>query len=320
MGTVALILHPGRPEAERLADDAVTWLEGRGHRARVLRLVGPDRIAEGGEACDLSGVDLTGTDLAVSLGGDGTFLRLVTLAYPADVPVMGVNFGRLGYLLEVAPDRLSSALDRALAGDLPVQRRSALAVSVEGEVQPAASGDRSLAGDLDVDAAKDRSSHPNRASSRRATGRWWLAFNEMVVEKTVPGHMVHLSTAVDGAECLSYKADGILVATPTGSTAYNLSAGGPVLAPQMQAMVLTPVAPHLSVSVSLVLEADRSVTITVLEPLPAVLVVDGQEVGRISPMTSVRVRIAHRPVRVVSLGERDFAGLLHSTIGTGFRR
>lgn len=321
MGTVALLLHSERPKAERLAADSVAWLERRGHRARVLRLVGPDRVAEGGEACDLSGADLTDTDLAVSLGGDGTFLRLATLAYAADVPVMGVNFGRLGYLLEVAPDRLSATLERALAGELPVQQRSALAVTVEGEVQPAASGDRSLPGDGDVEAPTKSSRSPRgeRAPSSRAAGRWWFALNEMVVEKTVPGHMVHLSTTVDGAECLSYKADGILVATPTGSTAYNLSAGGPVLAPQMQAMVVTPVAPHLSVSVSLVLEADRSVTVTVVEPLPAVLVVDGQEVGRIQPTTSVRVRTAPRPVRVLTLGERDFAGLLRSTIGTGVR-
>ena len=169
-------------------------------------------------AGDLFRADLAGADLAVSLGGDGTFLRLVPLAYAAGIPVLGVNFGRLGYLLEVEPGRFQEALGRALAGDVALEERTVLAVTVKGDLAPAPGDDRSLPGD---------------GAGDGWDGRWWVALNEMVTEKTVPGHMVHLSTAIDGEPFLTYKADGVLVATPTGSTAYNLSAGGPVVAPRL---------------------------------------------------------------------------------------
>jgi NAD+ kinase len=295
MATVAVLVNGARAEARQLADDIVPWLEGRGHRARVLELGDADRAAGHVPAGDLSGADLSWADLAVSLGGDGTFLRMVPLAYAAKIPVMGVNFGRLGYLLEVEPAQLEDALARALDGSVALEERIALAVSVNGELTPAGGDDRSLPGDGDE--------------------RWWVALNEMVTDKTVPGHMVHLSTAIDGEPFLSHKADGVLVATPTGSTAYNLSAGGPVVSPAMRAMVVTPVAPHLSIDRSLVLPAEQVVTVGVLPGRPAVLVIDGREVGRLSPGAEVICRVAPDPIRFVSLGDRGFADRLRTTLG-----
>lgn len=294
MATVAVLVNPVRDEAARLVADAVPWLEARGDRVRVLELSNADRAAGQVPAGELSGADLSGVDLAVSVGGDGTFLRLVPLAYAAGIPVLGVNFGRLGFLLEVDPGRFHEALERALSGATAVEERTVLAVTVEGELAPAAGDDRSL---------------PDESG-----GRWWVALNEMVIEKTVPGHMVHLSTSIDGQPCLSYQADGVLVATPTGSTAYNLSAGGPVVAARMRAMVITPVAPHLSFDRSLVVEPDQVVTVGVRGGRPAVLVVDGREVGRLSPGSEVSCRVAPRPLRLVSMGERGFAELLRRTV------
>jgi NAD+ kinase len=272
------------------------WLASRGHEARVLRLPDADRASGRVPGGELDRADLTGADLAVSLGGDGTFLRLVPLAYAAGIPVLGVNFGRLGYLLEVEPDRLTDALARTLAGDVTIEERVALAVTVDGSLEPAPGDDRSLQG------------------GGPQGGRWWVALNEMVTEKTVPGHMVHLTTSIDADRCLTYLADGVLVATPTGSTAYNLSAGGPVMAARMRAMVVTPVAPHLAIDRSLVLSPDQEVTVRVDGGRPAVLVVDGREVGRLSPGAEVRCRVAPDPVRLVTLGERGFAGLLRRTL------
>lgn len=302
MATVAILVNPARTEARQLIADAVPWLAAQGHEAQVLQLPGADRAAGQVPAGDLLGADLSGADLAVSLGGDGTFLRLVPLAYAAGIPVLGVNFGRLGYLLEVAPDRFQEALGRALTGDVAIEERTVLAVTVNGALTSAPGDDRSLPGD---------------GTGRGREGRWWVALNEMVTEKTVPGHMVHLSTAIDGEPCLSYQADGVLVATPTGSTAYNLSAGGPVVSSRLRAMVLTPVAPHLSIDRSLVLQPDQVVTVGVLGGRPAVLVVDGREVGRLSPGAEVACRVAPEPVRFVSLGERGFAGLLRKTLAPG---
>ncbi|MGP8060578.1 MAG: NAD(+)/NADH kinase [Acidimicrobiales bacterium] len=297
MTTVALLVHPTRPEAARLAGEAVTWLEARGHVARLLSVPGFAPEA-GGVSGGPESSDLAGSDLAVSLGGDGTFLRLVPLAYRAGVPVLGVNFGRLGYLLEVAPDRFLASLARAVAGDVAIEERTVISVSVDGGLTDAATGDRS-------------------ATVRADGGRQWVALNEMVVEKTVPGHMVALATTIDGEPAFTYQADGVLVATPTGSTAYNLSAGGPILSPRFAAMILTPVAPHLSIDRSLVLHPDQVVTVAVGKARPAVLVIDGREIGELCPGAEVVCQVAPTPLRVVTLGERGFAGLLRSTLAPG---
>jgi NAD+ kinase len=304
VATVAILVNPARADAARLASEVAEWLERRDHDARLLRLAPADRAEGKVPAGELSGADLSGADLAVSLGGDGTFLRLVPLAYHARVPVLGVNFGRLGFLLEVEPAALFETVERALAGDAPMEDRLVLAVTVRGGLTAAPGDDRSLEGDGVVSSPGER---------------WWVALNEMVVEKTVPGHMVALATEVDGEEFLSYKADGVLIASPTGSTAYNLSAGGPVLAPNLPAMVMTPVAPHLAIDRSLVLRADQEASVRVLPPRPAVLVVDGREAGRLSPGAEVVCRVAPGWLRVVCAGTRGFAGPLRRALTRGAR-
>ena len=197
---------------------------------------------------------------------------------------------------EVDPSRYNPAW--MLVGD----GREVFAVTVAGALTPAPGDDRSLEGD---------------GTACPVGERWWVALNEMVLEKTVPGHMVTLSTAVDGERFLDYKADGVLVATPTGSTAYNLSAGGPVLSPGLPAMVLTPVAPHLAIDRSVVLRADQVVTVSILPGRPAVLVIDGREVGRLAPEAEVACQVADRPLHVVCPGERGFAAPLRAALTYG---
>lgn len=288
MARVAILLHPARPEAGELAEEAVSWLGSRGHSIRVLRLTEQGGVAEDGRTAPLAGLRLDDVDLAVSLGGDGTFLRLVPFVHQAGVPLLGVNLGRLGYLLEVEPETFLDALERTLAGRTTVEERCAIEVSATAGFEPMP-GEPSEAG-------------------------CFVALNEMVIEKTVPGHMVHLSTAIDGEPAFTYKADGVLVATPTGSTAYNLSAGGPVVAPGLRAMILTAVAPHLSMDRSIVLAPEQSVIVTVLGQRPAGLVLDGRPVGGLLPGAEVACRLSAAPVRVVSLGDRGFARRLRTTL------
>ena len=302
MAAVAILVNPARSDAALLASQISEWLERRRHEAHVLRLAPADRAEGKVPAGELQDADLSGADFAISLGGDGTFLRLVPLAYRARVPVLGVNFGRLGYLLEVEPEGIFDALGPALSGEAPVEDRLVLAVTVPGGLTQARGDDRSLPGDGVVCPEGER---------------WWVALNEMVVEKTVPGHMVSLETALDGQALLTYKADGVLVASPTGSTAYNLSAGGPILAPSMPAMVMTPVAPHLAIDRSVVLRADQQASVRVLPPRPAVLVVDGREAGRLSPGAEVVCRVAPGCLRMIFTGDRGFARRLRRALTQG---
>jgi NAD+ kinase len=279
MATVTFLVHPDRADALALATDTAEWLTARGDVARILQFSGPDRVAEAGVDVGLGAVDLEGTDVAVSLGGDGTFLRVVRLAATVDVPVLGVNFGRLGYLPDLGPDQVRGALQKVLDGEAAIEERCALEVSIS---------DHSIPDDVST----------------------MLALNEVVIEKIDFGHTVRLATTIDGEQALTYSADGLIVATPTGSTAYNLSAGGPILAPTLRAMVVTPVAPHFSLDRSLVLAEDQCVAIEVAPDRSGVLVIDGQEVGRLAPGAVITCRVAQRPVRVVRSEPHTFGTIL----------
>ena len=278
MSTVTFLVHPERPDALALANETAEWLTGRGDSARILQFSAPDQVTESGTASHVDAVDLEGTTVAVSMGGDGTFLRVVRMARNADVPVLGVNFGRLGYLPDLLPDQVRGALTRVFDGHAVIEDRCALEVTLS-----------------------DRS--PDDAPPL-------LALNEVLLEKIYPGHTVRLATTIDGEEALTYSADGLIVATPTGSTAYNLSAGGPILSPALRAMVVTPVAPHLSLDRSLVLTDEQPICVEIASDRAAVLVIDGQEVGHLTPGTTITCRVAARSVRVVRNDPQKFGGML----------
>jgi NAD+ kinase len=229
---------------------------------------------------DDGSVSVEGADLLVSLGGDGTLLRAVDSALEASVPVMGVNLGLLGYLTEIEPAGLEDALERFLEGRYEVEERMTLAVVVRGP-------DNTVLADV-------------------------CALNEATVEKTVPGHTVRVAASIDDRPFVTYAADGLLMATPTGSTAYNLSARGPLLSPRLRAIILTPVSPHMLFDRPLVLDPSQRVHLEVLEPRTAVLVVDGVTVCTLDPGATVDCREGDRPARLVTFGSRDFHAILRA--------
>lgn len=304
MTTIALLIHPGRHQARKIADDTMSWLSQRGIKGRRLALGAADRMVEGEVERPTDEVDLSGVDLAVSLGGDGTFLRLVPLACRFGVPLLGVNFGRLGYLLDTPPDRVSDAIDRFLRGETEVQDRALLDVTVTGELTSFGSP------------VTERERIAERKGSV-APRCQWKVLNEVVLEKTVPGHTVHLLVSLDGTPMSMYRADGVLVATPTGSTAYNLSAGGPVLSPLLRAAVVTPIAPHRSMGSSMVLASNYEIKLEVAEGRPAVLVLDGLPVGLLEPDSAVTCKLAPEPARLVRYHTRPLAVRIREVLAPG---
>jgi len=301
MTSVAILANPANEAAAKLAQDAARWLDKEGHRARMLLLKLPDLVVEDGTTRPLREVDLHDADLAVSVGGDGTFLRMIPLAHRSRVPILGINFGHLGYLLRVQPPDVETALARALSGDVVLEERAVLSIESDGT-------------HLAVDEQDPSVMVPEAPG---AAARSWLALNEVVVERTYPGHTVRLSTEIDGEPFLSYVADGVLVATPTGSTAYNLSAGGPVLAPHLRSVVVTPIAPHLGFDRSVVLDEHQAVTVRIDGVRPAVVVVDGRTVARVAPGSAVTCRIAPQNVQFVTLAPLGFGTLLRNTLAAG---
>lgn len=220
---------------------------------------------------------LDGLDLAVSLGGDGTMLYAVQHVCGQGVPVLGVNVGTLGYLTTVEPAHLFDALERFLGGDYLVEDRMMLSVSV-----------RRRNGDT-IEAT---------------------ALNECVLEKTTSGHTVNVAISINDRPFMTAAADGMIVSTPTGSTAYNFSARGPIVSPLHRAIVLTPVSPHMLFDRALVLDPNETVELEVLENRAAIIVVDGRNLGTLEPGDHIRVCEAKHDAHFVTLDGRDFHQVL----------
>jgi NAD+ kinase len=212
-----------------------------------------------------SGEPIAGAQLVVAVGGDGTFLRGAHAAAALGVPVLGVKVGRLGFLTEVDPAAAIDLIVRALANDVPVEER----LAVEAEPIDGVGFDR----------------------------QW--AMNEIMIEKRARHRLVRVRVEVDGAYLTTFSADGVIVATPTGSTAYSFSARGPIVSPTVDVLVLTAVAPHMVFDRSFVLAPGQVVTIRVVDDEPGLLSADGRDAVELGVGSAVRIRRATQPARFV---------------------
>jgi NAD+ kinase len=272
---VGLVPHRERGLAHELARAAAGWFRDRGVEVRVP--------ADEAKAVDLADLAVptegfaSGLDLVVSLGGDGTMLHAVDLVYPAPVPILGVNVGQLGYLTAVEPDELEGSVARLVAGDFTVVERMVLSVRVD--------------------------------SHGPASGTWF-ALNEAALEKVRSGHLIRLDVSINGTAFTTYAADGVIVATPTGTTAYSFSVRGPIASPALRCLVLTPVSPHMLFDRSLVLADSEELGFDVCDDRGVVLTLDGRELGELSAGDRVTCAAAAEPLRLATLRSRDFHQVL----------
>lgn len=271
MAAIGFASHLERPHAVELAKSTAVWLEEQGHDAVMMSE--PGLLREPGPQ------SLKGLDLLVSLGGDGTMLRTVGMALGTEVPVLGVNFGRFGYLTAVEPDGLRHAIERFLAGDYHLQRRMTVGAQVfaNGSRQPRMSG---------------------------------AGLNDIVLARPSGTHTINASVAISGERFLSYAADAIIVSTPTGTTGYNLSARGPIVSPKLRCLVLTPVSPHMLFDRSLVLDSSATVSIELDGEGDADLVVDGVPCGQFELGERLVCTAGAHDAMLVSFGDRDFETVL----------
>jgi NAD+ kinase len=216
-------------------------------------------------------------DLVLSLGGDGTMLRAAQRAHAADAPLLGVNLGLLGYLTEVEKGEAVAALERVLAGDFEMEERMMLACEVDGGS--------------------------------------FVGLNEVLVERAARQRMLHLGVEVGGERLASFDADGLLVATPTGSTAYALSAGGPIVDPKSECLVVVPVNAHMVFSRPFVLSPNEVVEITVEQArVEAQLSVDGAQGCAVPAGRPVVVKRHSRRLRLVRLSGPGFLERLRAKL------
>lgn len=279
--TVGVAIKPGDPRAVQAARELAKWLAPRG----VAALFDPAAAAAVGAPASSPSELAQRADLLVVLGGDGTLLAMARALDARAVPILGINLGTLGFLAEVSVDEMESALARALAGELRLERRMRLSVEHRrGE----------------------------------AVLRDWLALNDAVVSSAV-ARLIEIDVRADGQLVTTYHADGLIVSTPTGSTAYSLSAGGPILMPSLGAFVLTPICPHTLTQRPLVVPDDAAFEIAARSGIPARLTVDGQEGAELAAGDRVCIRRSPHPVFLLVSPQRSRFEVLRAKLRWGER-
>jgi len=278
------IVRDGNPEAPGLAARLADLLRARGSEAIFVEDYGAGapagHVGMPGERIGAA------VDVMVALGGDGTFLFGAKLIADHDVPLLGLNLGSLGFLTPYALGEAETALIGAAQGRLPIEERMRLRVALYR-----------------------KGSAPETQS----------ALNEAVINQREVTRLIDLVATSDGDQITSYKVDGLILCTPTGSTAYNLSAAGPILAPDLEAIVLTPICPHTLSNRPLVVRADQGVTVTNTSRYHGVLTVDGHSSREVGPGDVVEVRKAERNLRVFRPGH-SFFKILRQKLSWGERK
>jgi NAD+ kinase len=277
-----LVTHTGRKDSTAHARTVARDLSQAGFEVRVVAEEASDLDLP--EVNPVSGVDAAnGVEIVFALGGDGTFLRAAELARPAGAPLLGINLGRVAFLAEAEISNLDQAVRDVVSRAYSVDERLTIEVSA------------TLGGEV--------------------IAQSW-ALNEVTVEKAAPERMLELMVDVDGRPLSRYGCDGVICATPTGSTAYAFSAGGPVVWPRVEALLLVPISAHALFSRPLVTAPDSRISV-VVDPYTsqAQLCCDGRRVFDLPPGAHVTVRRGLTPVRVAELRPQPFTDRLVAKFG-----
>jgi len=281
---IALIANHSKPQVYGVARDLMAWLERRGVEPLV-----PAGTAEG-IGCPERGIGAEGlarADCVLSLGGDGTLLQAARLVAKMGIPILGVNLGHLGFLTEIELNELFPSLERLLRGDFRIEDRMMLSACLERD---------------------------GRKTS-------FTALNDVVITKGAFSRMLRLEVYVDEAYLDTYPADGLIVSSPTGSTAYSLSAGGPLVSPELQVMIITPICPHTLYARPLVVRGDREIRVRVHAPgAEVMLTVDGQQGVHLDDGDEVLTSRAETPARLIRLQGRSFYSLVREKLREGGNR
>ncbi len=280
MQRIGIVAKRGERRAADAADRLASWLDQRDIEVFVEPGLGHSPAMEIDETRLADAVDLV-----VVLGGDGTLLAVARLIATRGVPIFPVNLGHLGFLCNADVEDLIPHMEQILAGNYTVVER----LLMRGEIW---------------------------RDGARLDGPWW-ALNDLVVHVGSVARTLTLRVTIDGFEAIpALRADGLIISSPTGSTAYNLSAGGPILSPQMQAMILAPMLPLSLSQRPLVVDGDSEVEVEYLGNLDrAFVTLDGQDKKPIVPGDRIQIRKADRPVSLIHVGDFSFFQVLRSKMG-----
>ena len=281
-GTVGLVAKYQEPKAAQMVRWLIPWLKKRGKKVCV-----ENGLAHAGaQSCSKKEMAAK-ADLIISLGGDGTLLNIAPLVERPEVPILGVNMGGLGFITEVAVDELETILTKTLDGDYEVEKRMTLEIRVMG---------------------KKRRSHRFRV------------LNDAVITKGARSRIIDLETYVGEDYLCTYRADGLIISTPTGSTAYSLAAAGPILEPTLGAIVLAPLCPHTLTNRPIVVPSNAAIRVTLRSFGDTVILIpDGQQGVRLNNGDQVEARDYGMPVSLIRLPSRSYYEILREKLKWGER-
>jgi NAD+ kinase len=282
---VGLIAKPDAVEAQRVVRQLLDWLSARGVAAVLEKETAG--LAPGAAVAAADKRDLPGqVDALVVLGGDGTLLSMARAVGELGVPILGVNLGGLGFLTATTLDEVLAAVEGMVAHRMAIEERMMLGARL-------------------VRGGQTLSEH--------------IALNDVVITKSAMSRIIDLSVSVDGRHATAYRADGLIISTPTGSTAYNLSAGGPILFPTMDAVVLTPIAPHTLSNRPIVLPAALRIEVSLRVDQEVMLTMDGQVGVHLREGDLVQVQKAGARIRLLRFPHKDFFSVLRTKLKWGER-
>jgi NAD+ kinase len=280
--TVGLVAKYQEPKAAQAVRWLIPWLKKRGKKVCVENGL----AGAGAQSCSKKEMAAK-ADLIISLGGDGTLLNIAPLVERAEVPILGVNMGGLGFITEVAVNELEAILTKTLEGDYQVEKRMTLEIRVIG---------------------KKRRIHRFRV------------LNDAVITKGARSRIIDLETYVGEDYLCTYRADGLIISTPTGSTAYSLAAAGPILEPTLGAVVLAPICPHTLTNRPIVVPSDDTIRVALRSFGDTVILIpDGQQGVRLNNGDKVEARDYGLPVSLIKLPSRSYYEILRDKLKWGER-
>ena len=307
MQRVGIIANPTRPVVAGLIPELVRLISSRSGKPTLSAgLAATVSEAEARRECMVVDSDdraVEDVDWVIAIGGDGTLLKTARLVGASGTPILGVNSGKLGFMMQTTPDDVDDALERVFDGRYTLDERLVL----QGRIANGTLLDAAGAG-----AAS--------AGADQVTTGTFSALNDIVIDKGAICRVIELGIYVNDEYVNDVMADGLIVSTPTGSTAYSLAAGGPILAPDMEAMVVSPICPHTLSNRAMVLAARDRVRIEVRADHPDLLLtVDGQENVVIQPGCTVELCRADHTIHLIRFTDRSFYDVLRTKLKWGER-
>ena len=280
--TVGLVAKYHEPKAAQMVRWLIPWLKKRGIKVLVENGV----VRGAAHSCSKKEMAAR-ADLIISLGGDGTLLNIAPLVERPEVPILGVNLGGLGFITEVAVDELEAVLSKTMGGDYEVEKRMTLEI---------------------------------RVIRKKARQHKFRVLNDAVIAKGARSRIIDLETYVGDDYLCTYRADGLIISTPTGSTAYSLAAAGPILAPTLDAIVLSPICPHTLTNRPIVVPSNATIRVTLRSFGDTVILIpDGQQGMRLNNGDQMEARDYGMPVSLIKLPSRSYYEILREKLKWGER-